>query len=412
MNTQLAYPLGFIRSPFYRNFYRTPPLPDETCAQLQRYPWSRPVLKQVIATLLNLPCATVLQLEGLTGFPACVIGQELLAASQATATTPRLVAPIGGIPPTENLHPDLKAFIGEDELWAIDPRVSRRLRMMALVPSHLKPLRFKGPFDTEAGRGFLTTSGGAFVSLQDLVHSELTSQLSRRINRRVGADQSALVLHEPLLRHAFGWTPLTPQRAAQIRAGQPLWNVFHDCILTTWGTGFASGSRIRKIVLPMDIPDGWLVLRIKLKQPYLDPEVGRWNEQLATHRAVGIRLEVELTGKSSQSYVRLFEQLPLNQAVLYLSPSPALRARIRKLAQNFPQVFVPDLVGPPEGSNGCPQLEPTEILRALQYAAAHGPVPFPLCANLHLAAQDPVFDLYRAASVTPPSNGPTKGEGK
>jgi hypothetical protein len=36
MNTQLAYPLGSNHYPIYRNYYRTPQLPDNTCAQLQR----------------------------------------------------------------------------------------------------------------------------------------------------------------------------------------------------------------------------------------------------------------------------------------------------------------------------------------------------------------------------------------
>lgn len=379
-----------------QGYCQTPKLPDEACKELRRHPWNRPGLRQIVATLCNVPCATVRQLEGLTGLPADLIQAELLAAARSTVHT-RVVAPIGDIIfPEAGIVPDeLRPFIPAEEQWAILPQASARLRKMAMVPTEMPLLKKRENAHSQPDRNSLATSGGTFVPVQSLLHSELTSHLARNLTLGLQPANPFHILHGALLRQAFGWRPLTPARAGQIRAGSPLWQVPHDCI------GHAPPSLLYRVappvspVVPMDLPDAWLVLMAALREPCVQTDECTGIESTATHLVVGIRIQVEVRGKRPEAYRDLFQQLPPGQSVLYLAPRPAIQARIRKVAADFPQVSVPAL----EWEEGGLCFDPTELTRLVNYASIQKLAPFPLSANLYMAADDAVYDLYRVPAA-------------
>jgi hypothetical protein len=204
MNTQLAsLPENHVQL-LAHGYCQNPPLPHRECAEWEQNRWSDPVLAPITATLLNLPCASARQLRDLTGLPYDLVKSTLVTASQAPRHS-RLVAPIGVITCTDTIDSDLQPFITRERLWAIVPEAAKKLRKMPMVPTDLPPLKERGIFNNEPSRGSLLTSEGAFVRVRDLIHVELTSYLAWLAQHWYQQRASILILHEPLLREAFGW---------------------------------------------------------------------------------------------------------------------------------------------------------------------------------------------------------------
>jgi hypothetical protein len=381
------------------SLYRAPKLPDADCKELKAFPWNRPVIKQVLATLLNRPCATLAQLADLTGYSKKDV-------KNAVKKNPHLIFSIGRIDRKGELRKckDLAPFIPPDELWAIVPSAAEKLREMAMVPTQMPRLREKShmaeriakiggePKRTRMSR--LTTSLGVRLRIHDLIHTELTAALVRFATCILPENQKCMVLHEALLRQHFGWCHLSKERAEEIRNGTPLWERYRDCPGETWKDG--NGDTIQGPPrVPMDVPDAWFVMKWSFKSTK-DKEV--------THKAVGVRVEVEVRGKLPKTYSHLFMQLPPQQTVIYLVPDVKLREKIRDIAKNYPQIMVPDLVIPEPGYRGRSHIDPTTFI--LNHA--EGEDCFPLSANLYTAAQDAVFDLYRAPHARKMESQPFK----
>jgi hypothetical protein len=190
-----------------------------------------------------------------------------------------------------------------------------------------------------------------------------------------------------------------------------LWSL-EDCRHYAPPSLLTPDDRRIKPCVPMAVPHAWLILRILLKTPYKQTERATGVEKLVTHIEKGVRVQVETEGKHPKTYERLFNQHPQNQTVLYLVPSQRIRKKIQGVAQNFPHVSVPDLEWEDKPHPKLRSIKRAEFHRFISHTCQTKRPPFPLNVNLFMAAQDCVFDLYRAPSVTLPTNGPTEGEGK
>jgi hypothetical protein len=354
---------------------------------VNQHPWCHPEITPLVANACAFGVCSTNALADLSGFSRAQT-LEILEECKGKYREPGcLIAHGGRLQRKRDSRALVHDYLPQGDLWQAHPAHIAELAAMPFIPRRApeiaRPLPFSGAntIDPTAMRYLPTTLGGV-VQTHSILCAEMIGALVRTATTHC-PEMKLMALSESVLRRELRWIGLQKDERKTL-----------DATGASWG-GLPFGSKGQT---KMDVPDGWIVA---LRPVQGNPSVAQWG-RTSTHDVGCIRIEVEITPKGDDAYRKLFTRLPTDVTVIYLVALESAAKRIREVAADFPQIFVPPMA-PAFGREGCIQLLETDILHALDRAYT---IPCRVGENVQLeaSAQPDVFRLFRADQPVPLSS--------
>lgn len=254
-------------------------------------------------------------------------------------------------------HEAFGAYLPHGRLLEIKKHHLPRLCAMPFVPAN-------GPRSEKNVRGAkaildsagnketprVLTTTGQIVNARALLISELTAGLLGRLSN-LFPGVTFVSLFEATLKETLGWCNSTEasdlaewQRTRLTKNGNPL-------------------------ITPL--PDAWVV---GTRNPFDKATALTYNlvSRGSLMEAFSMSVHVKLTPEGASEYIAEFRNLPRYQAAIYLVPDEKIREGIKKAAEPFSHIYVPDLAPPSRGENIAYFCE-TTLHRIFRYAETQVP---------------------------------------